>query len=111
MSWATATRSRSWPVAPRGRRHRGSCAGAWDAAEAHFKEAPAICDTTPVQVGQGTMREFYADMLMMRNAGDDRARWQLVRDTREMPLERQRAFGQNGAIDRAHRGSVARTRA
>jgi tetratricopeptide (TPR) repeat protein len=51
-----------------------ACAGAWDAAEAHFKAGVAVCDQTPVPIFQGTTREFYADMLMMRNAGDDRAR-------------------------------------
>ena len=51
-----------------------ACAGDWDAAEAHFTACLTLCDTTPIRVGQGTTREFYADMLMMRNAGDDRVR-------------------------------------
>jgi tetratricopeptide (TPR) repeat protein len=51
-----------------------ACAGAWDAAEAHFKEALVLCDSIPVVLHQGTTREFYADMLMMRNAGDDHTR-------------------------------------
>jgi eukaryotic-like serine/threonine-protein kinase len=51
-----------------------ACAGAWDAAEAHFREGLALCDHAPIRIGQGSAREFYADMLMMRNAGDDRAR-------------------------------------
>jgi len=51
-----------------------ACAGAWDAAEVHFTTCLTLCDTTPIQVGQGTTREFYADMLLMRNAGDDAAR-------------------------------------
>ena len=51
-----------------------ACAGAWDAAEAYFKKSMAFCDSVPVRIGQGTTREFYADMLMMRNAGDDAAR-------------------------------------
>jgi hypothetical protein len=45
-----------------------------DAAEAHFREGLALCDHTPIPISQGTAREFYADMLMMRDAGDDRAR-------------------------------------
>jgi hypothetical protein len=51
-----------------------ACAGAWDAAEAHFREAEALCDNTPIPIAQGTTREFYADMLMERNAAGDRAR-------------------------------------
>jgi len=51
-----------------------ACAGAWDAAEAHFTQALALCDNAPIPISQGTAREWYADMLMMRNAGDDRAR-------------------------------------
>jgi len=51
-----------------------ACAGEWDAAEAHFREGLALCDNTPIRISQGTTREFYADMLMMRNAGDDAAR-------------------------------------
>jgi hypothetical protein len=51
-----------------------ACAGAWDAAEEHFTEAVALCDNAPIRISQGTTREFYADMLMMRNAGDDAAR-------------------------------------
>jgi tetratricopeptide (TPR) repeat protein len=51
-----------------------ACAGAWDAAEMHFREGLALCDNTPVRIGQGQTREWYADMLMIRNAGDDRAR-------------------------------------
>jgi len=51
-----------------------ACAGAWGAADAHFREGLALCDNTPIRIGQGTIREFYADMLMMRNAGDDRTR-------------------------------------
>jgi hypothetical protein len=34
----------------------------------------AFCDSVPIRIGQGTTREFYADMLMMRSAGDDAAR-------------------------------------
>jgi len=48
--------------------------GAWDASEAHFREGVALCDQTPIRIGQGTTREYYADMLMMRGAGDDHAR-------------------------------------
>jgi hypothetical protein len=51
-----------------------ACARDWDAAEAHFTQALAICDSVPVRISQGTTREWYADMLMERNAGDDRAR-------------------------------------
>jgi hypothetical protein len=51
-----------------------ACAGAWDAAEAHFRGAVALCDNTPIPIAQGTTREFYADMLTMRDAGDDCAR-------------------------------------
>jgi len=51
-----------------------ACAGAWDAAEVHFTTCLTLCDTTPIQVGQGTTREWYADMLMMRHAGGDHAR-------------------------------------
>jgi tetratricopeptide (TPR) repeat protein len=51
-----------------------ACAGAWDAAEAHFREGLALCDSIPVVLHQGTTREYYADMLMMRNAGNDHAR-------------------------------------
>ena len=40
--------------------------------EAHFKAGVAFCDQTPIPVFQGTTREFYAAMLMRRNAGDDR---------------------------------------
>ena len=49
-------------------------AGSWDAAEKHFREGLALCDSIPVVLHKGTTREWYADMLMMRNAGDDRAR-------------------------------------
>jgi hypothetical protein len=42
-------------------------------AEAHFKAGVAFCDQMPIPIFQGTTREFYADMLMMRNAGHDRA--------------------------------------
>jgi len=52
----------------------GACAGAWDASEAHFRAGLALCDDTPIPIGQGTTREFYADMLMMRNSGDDHVR-------------------------------------
>jgi serine/threonine protein kinase len=41
--------------------------------EAHFREGLAGCDNTPVPICQGTTREWYADMLMGRNAGGDRA--------------------------------------
>jgi predicted ATPase len=51
-----------------------ACAGAWDAAEAHFRAGIAFCDSVPVRIGQGTTREWYADMLIMRSVGDDRAR-------------------------------------
>jgi hypothetical protein len=51
-----------------------ACAGAWDAAEAHFREAVAFCDNTPIRISQGTARESFADMLLMRSTGDDRAR-------------------------------------
>jgi hypothetical protein len=51
-----------------------AAAGAWDAAEAHFREGLALCDSTPIPIGQGTTREYYADMLMMRGAGDDHTR-------------------------------------
>jgi tetratricopeptide (TPR) repeat protein len=51
-----------------------ACAGAWEAAEAHFKLGLAVCDNTPIPICQGSTREWYADMLMARNAGDDRAR-------------------------------------
>jgi len=51
-----------------------ACAGAWDAAEAHFREALALCDSIPVVLHKGTTREWCADMLMMRNAGDDHTR-------------------------------------
>jgi len=49
-------------------------AGSWDAAEKHFREGLALCDSIPVVLHRGTTREWYGDMLMMRNAGDDRAR-------------------------------------
>ena len=51
-----------------------ACAGAWDAAEAYFKKSMAFCDSVPIRIGQGTAREFYGDILMMRNAGDDHTR-------------------------------------
>ena len=43
-------------------------------AEAHFREGLALCDHTPIPISQGTTRDYYADMLLMRNAGDDAAR-------------------------------------
>jgi hypothetical protein len=51
-----------------------ACASAWDAAETHFQEALVTCDSLPIPVSQGTIREWYADMLMERNAAGDRAR-------------------------------------
>jgi hypothetical protein len=51
-----------------------ACAGAWSTAEAHFRQSLALCDDTPIRITQGTTREWYADMLMARNAGDDGAR-------------------------------------
>ena len=39
------------------------------------------------------------------------SRRQLLGDTRKMAFERERPFGENGAIDRAHPGGVSRTRA
>jgi hypothetical protein len=51
-----------------------SAAGAWEIAESRFQAALAVCESCGVMLHRGTTREWYADMLMSRNAGDDRAR-------------------------------------
>ena len=61
-----------WPSVAAG--IAAACAGEWNSAETHFEDGLALCDHTPMPGGQGTTREFYADMLMMRNAGADATR-------------------------------------
>src|SRR5262245_31957052 len=55
-----------------------SAAGAWEIAESRFQAALAVCESCGVMLHQGTACEWYADMLMTRNAGDERARAQTL---------------------------------
>jgi len=50
-----------------------AAAGAWDIAESHFSATIARCDSIPVPLYEGKVREWYADMLTSRGTGDDHA--------------------------------------
>ena len=51
-----------------------SCAGSWDAAEAHYKKALKLADEVPVRMEQFEARRFYGQMLIERNGPGDRER-------------------------------------
>ena len=77
-----------------------ACAGAWAAAEEHHLTAIHQMDTAPYRVAQPMAREWYAVMLLDRNAPGDHAKAPgllsealAMYESMEMPFHAKRSSG------------------
>jgi tetratricopeptide (TPR) repeat protein len=82
-----------------------ACAGAWSAAEEHHLIAIHQTDTAPYRVSQPIAREWYAQMLLDRNAAGDRAKARgllsevlAMYESMEMPFHANRTSGRLASL-------------
>ena len=82
-----------------------ACAGDWTAAEEHHLTAIHQMDTAPYRVSQPIAREWYALMLLDRNAAGDRAKARVLLaealamyESMEMPFHANRTSSRLAAL-------------